>query len=161
MEEGCLKGETCNRNNCKGIIQEHDSDGCCSCHINPPCSYCETSREYCPECDWDGYEEQQESIRKNYDTFVNSGQAEFYRKENEKWAISQKQFEDLYLSKELVEKIDYRSESHTNFSMIKYGVFPISMSISELRKEINGSFGGRFEQLDTKTGRFKFIAYTD
>jgi len=161
MEEGYSKGDICNRDNCKGIIQEHDSDGCCSCYINPPCSYCETSREYCPECDWDGNEEQQESIRIDNEHFVNSGQAEFYRKENEKIQILAKEFENLYQSKHLVEKFDYRSKSHTHFSMIKYGVFPISMEISQLRKEIDGTFGGRFQRLDTKTGRFEFIAYTD
>lgn len=161
MEEGYLKGEFCNRDNCKGIIQEHDSDSCCSCHINPPCSYCETSREYCPECDWDGHEEQQEENRKSHKKFISSGQSEIYQKQREESERIHKEFEHLYRSKELVDKLDYRSQSHTHFSMIKYGVFPISMSTSELRKEIDGSFGGRFQSLNTETGRFKFIAYTD
>lgn len=59
-EYGLLKGEKCNRNGCNGIIDEHEKEGCCSCHINPPCSYCTTPSEYCPECGWDAEEEQRE-----------------------------------------------------------------------------------------------------
>jgi len=60
--EGYEKGEQCNRNGCKGILEEHDTDYGCSCHMgNPPCSYCVNCRSYCEECDWDGYEEQNES----------------------------------------------------------------------------------------------------
>src|SRR5579859_6879037 len=61
MELGYLKDEICNRDGCKGVIVEHDSDGCCSCHINPPCGYCTTSREYCPECGWDADQENKEA----------------------------------------------------------------------------------------------------
>src|ERR1035437_2315837 len=57
---GYLKDERCNRNNCDGIINEHPKEGCCSCHINPPCSFCTTANQYCPVCGWDGYEEQLE-----------------------------------------------------------------------------------------------------
>lgn len=62
-EPGYCKGEVCNRDGCKSLIQEHHSEGGCSCHINPPCSWCETSREYCPGCGWDGREEQIEAYR--------------------------------------------------------------------------------------------------
>lgn len=52
--EGIEKGEICNRNNCKGIIDESDKQGDgCSCHINPPCSYCCEQNQYCPECGWE------------------------------------------------------------------------------------------------------------
>lgn len=58
---GYEKGETCNRDGCKGIIEEHDLEhyglSGCSCHINPPCSACTKAREYCPECDWSHEEE--------------------------------------------------------------------------------------------------------
>jgi hypothetical protein len=50
--EGFTKGEICNRNGCDGII-EHERDGGCSCHINPPCSYCTDDGAYCPKCGWD------------------------------------------------------------------------------------------------------------
>jgi hypothetical protein len=25
-------------------------EGCCACHINPPCSYCTDQEEYCKDC---------------------------------------------------------------------------------------------------------------
>jgi hypothetical protein len=55
-EHGYNKGEICNREGCRGIIDEHDKDGC-SCHSAPPCSSCTRTYEYCPECDWDHQEE--------------------------------------------------------------------------------------------------------
>lgn len=64
IEIGVLEGEQCNRNECKGILEEHDSDGGCRCHISPPCSYCTTSREYCPTCEWDSQEEEREEDNK-------------------------------------------------------------------------------------------------
>lgn len=49
---GETKGDTCNRNGCKGIIEEHEVENC-SCHISPPCSSCTTPKEYCPTCGWE------------------------------------------------------------------------------------------------------------
>lgn len=51
-ELGFVKGEVCNRDGCNGIIDEHEKEGCCSCHINPPCGYCTTDTAYCPDCNW-------------------------------------------------------------------------------------------------------------
>lgn len=59
--QGYSEGEICNRNGCEGIIKEHEKESSCSCHLNPPCSHCTTSSEYCPVCEWDGQEEQNES----------------------------------------------------------------------------------------------------
>jgi len=53
---GCIEGEVCNRNGCKGIIQEHPPENC-SCHIAPPCGACVKDRHYCPVCDWIAEEE--------------------------------------------------------------------------------------------------------
>ncbi len=58
MEVGIEKGELCNREGCTGVIEEHDTDLSCSCHINPPCSKCVDDRHYCPECNWEGIEDQ-------------------------------------------------------------------------------------------------------
>lgn len=58
--EGFEVDENCNRNGCIGVIQERDIDGCCSCHIHPPCGYCTTPKEYCPECGWDSEEDYNE-----------------------------------------------------------------------------------------------------
>lgn len=62
--EGYVKGEICNRDGCKGIIEENEKEGSCSCHNNPPCSYCTTPSEYCPECGWDAYDELMDSYNK-------------------------------------------------------------------------------------------------
>lgn len=63
MNEGILKGEKCNRDGCDGIIDAQEKEGCCSCHINPPCGYCTTPSEYCPECGWSAEEEQREYLK--------------------------------------------------------------------------------------------------
>jgi len=52
VEFGLYEGDVCNRNSCKGVIEEHPVENC-SCHINPPCSACTEPREYCPECGWE------------------------------------------------------------------------------------------------------------
>lgn len=48
MEIGYFKGDICNRNGCQGTMQR--ADGVCSCHLNPPCSYCENNEIICDEC---------------------------------------------------------------------------------------------------------------
>tara|TARA_R110000751_G_scaffold307812_1_gene431878 strand:+ start:47328 stop:47612 length:285 start_codon:yes stop_codon:yes gene_type:complete len=62
-------------------------------------------------------------------------------------------------------KIDWRSFSHSNASMIKEGCMPFGTTMSEVRAVVDGTFGGRFEYWregrDGNPGAFKFIAYTD
>lgn len=57
LEAGMEVGDKCNRGDCKGVIEETegDYDGC-SCHINPPCSYCVEDRTCCTDCDYTGAE---------------------------------------------------------------------------------------------------------
>lgn len=57
-QKGEFKGELCNRNGCTGIIDAYEKEGSCTCHRNPPCSYCTTMTEYCPICGWSAQEEQ-------------------------------------------------------------------------------------------------------
>jgi hypothetical protein len=52
IQKGEVSGELCNRNGCVGVIEEILRDGCCSCHINPPCSYCIDAEYYCPVRGW-------------------------------------------------------------------------------------------------------------
>ncbi len=59
-EYGYILGDVCNREGCIGIIKEHNKEGCCSCHINPPCSYCTEPVAYCEVCCWDEAEENRE-----------------------------------------------------------------------------------------------------
>lgn len=55
--EGVQKGEICNRDKCKGVIEERDHElNGCTCFDNPPCSYCTENLTYCPECGWDSNE---------------------------------------------------------------------------------------------------------
>ena len=70
---GYFKGEKCNRNGCNGIIDEHEKEGECTCHINPPCSYCTTQTSYCPKCGWSASEEE-------YEYHLNRKQAPFVYK---------------------------------------------------------------------------------
>ena len=51
--EGEAPDEICNREGCKGTIVEsvNPLDGC-SCHIDPPCSYCTYQGIECDECGW-------------------------------------------------------------------------------------------------------------
>ncbi len=53
---GTEEGEVCNRGGCKGIIEvipDSQREGGCSCHINPPCSFCTFNPQFCPECGWE------------------------------------------------------------------------------------------------------------
>jgi len=47
---GQCDGDVCNRNGCKGVMREQETDTCCSCHINPPCSHCTNAIFECEEC---------------------------------------------------------------------------------------------------------------
>lgn len=161
---GYLKGEACNRDGCQGIITEHNSDGGCSCHINAPCGYCTTSREYCPECEWDGEEEQREAnsidLSNSYKGFGSKKMHDDYHEMMEKQNEFNKQFDLMYSGKLAAEKLIVVSKSHTHFSMIKMGVFPKgSETRQSLTEKIKGTFGGRFEMFTDHS--FKYIAYTD
>lgn len=162
LEEGYSKGDTCNRDGCKGIIAEHESDGCCSCHINPPCSYCTTSREYCPECYWDGREEQIQSDNDRTEAYNKMKPLEAHYN----LAMDQEESHRDRILKRMSGKlpivaIDWTYESHTHFSMIKFGVFPTGTTREELVSKIKGTFGGRFEYFNPEKGTFRYIAYTD
>jgi hypothetical protein len=154
---GYLKGEICNRQGCVGIISEHPSESCCSCHINPPCSYCTDAREYCPVCNWEGREEQ---LDRQYKPANNDIQSVYNR------LMAR---EDTHRSRVIkmrngelpIEKITWYDEGHTHFTMKKIGVFPPNTSFAELQKQLLGTFGGRFEQLNLEKGTFIYIAYTD
>lgn len=144
-EPGYEKGDVCGRNGCTGIIREHeDSERGCSCHINPPCSYCTTAHEYCPVCDWDGEEEQAE-----YEQQI----AARTKAQRQTW------YQPRTVRSLDPTKIDFIRKGHTNASMKVEGVYPPNTAIEEVEKLVRGTFGGRFEQFGG--GRFVYIAYTD
>lgn len=154
MEEGIEKGEVCNRNGCDGIIESAGKEGSCSCHINPPCSYCTTSDEFCPKCGWDAAEEQRmaEQHVKIIDKSKDVHNLEDYRKRKE---ILDAQMRGLLPITEL----HYEIIPHTHFTQIIRGIYPDGMTKEAVRKKIDGTFGGRFTSFENN--RFEFIAYTD
>lgn len=145
QEVGYEEGAACGREGCVGIIQTKDAENC-SCHISPPCYQCTEPREYCPECDWRLVDEE---------TTFNDFKVGPV-KPNGAWTHYRPRPLDPT-------KINWHSKVHTNSSMIKEGVYPQSGDDAADRaavvKEVNGTFGGRFERFGG--GQFKFIAYTD
>ncbi|MDH3326888.1 MAG: hypothetical protein OEM38_09255 [Gammaproteobacteria bacterium] len=120
---------------CEGEIETRAVENC-SCHISPPCSACTEPRNFCPECGW---EEADEPI------------------EEPKYTC--KPYESPKPSPMDNTKIDWRYKPHTHFTMIKYGVYPEGTTMAEVKKEVDGTFGGRFNYFGG--GKFEFIAYTD
>lgn len=165
MEEnlkiGEEEGDICNRNGCLGTLYEQDIEGGCSCHSNPPCSYCTEPKLACDECDWTLKEElylQEQAFRKT-DAYKKQ-QAEAEERAKANMAIRDA-FYNMYHSKEIATEFKCVSKSHTHFSMEVMGYFPPTMTMEKLLDNIKGTFGGRFTYLDTKIGRFNYIAYTD
>lgn len=140
MGHGVEEGDVCGRNGCEGVIEVHPVEGC-SCHISPPCSACTKPRNFCPECGWELADDE---VFNDYLVNVDHETGSF------------RFWEPRPLDPT---KIDWRSSSHTNSSMIKEGVYPPGTTSGEVRKLVDGTFGGRFEYF--KDGKFKFIAYTD
>jgi len=157
--EGYCIGELCNRQGCLGVISQREIDGGCSCHINPPCSFCTTAKEYCPECDWDAKEEQNKLEVFSLKRFNESGQAEYYKKQNEEFQKQRELFYGKYRGNIPIAEFDYRKESHTHFSMKVVGVHPKGFDLSTVMDKIRGTFGGRFTTRTETT--FEYIAYTD
>lgn len=131
------EGDRCRAPKCEGVLA-YVREGSCSCHIHPPCGACTDAKLTCKECGW-----------------VDESPPETY-KATEFAGLSQLVYKPRPLDKT---KIDYRSEGHTHFSMIKRGVYPEGTTMEEVRKEVNGTFGGKFEQFGG--GTFTFVAYTD
>lgn len=155
MDKGNRKGDVCGRDGCEGIIDEHEKEGSCSCHINPPCSKCTTDTSYCPVCDWTPDDD-----IVSIDTEAQKKQAEYYKKQNEIWQEARDSFYKKYNGQEAIVELEMRTEPHTHFTQIVVGVFPEGTQTKEsLLPEVEGTFGGRFEIFGTT--KFKYIAYTD
>lgn len=159
MEPGNIKGEICGRDGCSGIIDEREAERGCSCHINPPCSYCTTSREYCPVCGWDGREEQQEaeSIKLYKITAKRMSQ---WEQERKKWNDAFERFQAMYNGQWPITELIIRQQNHTHFSQYQRGVFPPGTETREtILPKVRGTFGGRFTHFGDYS--FEYIAYTD
>lgn len=137
LKFGYEKGETCWREGCQGMIDEQELEGCCSCHINPPCGFCTTPREVCPECGWTPKDDEKAS-------YIHVGGGLSMQVDNHPLDPR---------------KIDYRIHSHTHFSQICRGVYPDGTTQDEVLAKVKGTFGGRFNYF--KEGKFEYVAYTD
>jgi hypothetical protein len=136
---GHEEGELCGREGCDGRIAYTKPDGC-SCHISAPCSSCTSTYLHCPDCGW----EAEEMPFNDHIVTVNAKSGIY-----EAWRPRPLD----------PTKIDWHSKSHSSCSMIKEGVYPEGATRDEVRKLVDGTFGGRFEYFGD--GKFKFIAYTD
>lgn len=147
---GYCEGDLCDRDGCIGHIKIRPSEDC-SCHLCAPCSHCTAPRCYCDTCDWDEADEPEPEVRP-----LTQAEKDYWAS----WWKEQERLRNLPLDNT---KVSWRSKSHTHFSMIKEGVYPVSGDNAAdremVRKEVDGTFGGRFEHFGN--GKFKFIAYTD
>lgn len=139
---GYTEDETCNRNGCVGVIKLNYV-GSCSCHINPPCSHCTDATAYCEVCDWD---ESSDPL------VVKDPVAYHFLPMGGVFTETKKRVLDNT-------KIDYIIQTHTNFSQKCIGVYPEGTTREDVRKKVDGTFGGRFESFGN--GHFVYIAYTD
>jgi hypothetical protein len=139
---GTEEGEKCNREGCEGVLEIlKPLEGCCACHINPPCGYCMDTKPRCPECKWE--------------------EGDRIEKLNEHVAIASPSgvWKTWRLRELDATKIDWHSSGHTNSSMRKKGVYPPGTTQEEVLAKVKGTFGGQFNYF--KDGQFEYIAYTD
>lgn len=136
--EGTCEGDICNRDGCGGVLGYPPVQGC-SCHINPPCSACVDNPLTCPVCGWEAEPPPIEPPTPNYSLLP--------------WPLSEKRPLDPT-------KIDWHDIGHTNFTMIKRGVYPKGVTMVQVLDKIGrGTFGGRFNHFGN--GKFEYVAYTD
>jgi len=130
------EGDKCPFPKCNGKLYYPPVENC-SCHINAPCSACVNNKLVCDKCGFIPEEPEHKDICIASDLYMRE-----------------------YKPKPLDNtKIDYRVKMHTGCTQICEGVYPEGTTIEEVKKAVNGSFGGRFEHFGN--GKFKFIAYTD
>ncbi len=153
----------------------------CSCHINPPCWSCMSVVLTCSACGKEFHEEHEtapvstEKALYEYDysnrfrslhvNWQHEAEIDYLYSHNKfcYWQIDG--FQDNFGNLFFVEKtnpyeINWRPAPHTNFTMIKEGWAPPWVTREEIRKEVDGTFGGRFAYL-RENNSFKFVAYTD
>lgn len=149
MNKGHEQGELCNRNGCQSTIKEEEKDGACSCHINPPCSYCTTQTGYCDGCGWRAEDEVIESkVIKN----PSRNYADSYMERN-------RLIQEKIKTGKGITKFELFYKGHTHFSMKVIGVYPSQMSKYEVLNKVKGTFGGRFTKFNDHS--FEYVAYTD
>mgnify|MGYP000208557102 CR=1 FL=1 len=138
------EGDECGVTGCTGhyqFVTDH-KDASCSCHINPPCAKCTDQHLECDTCGDEIHEDRMNDfvmqVTPRQDAYVAWKPRELDRT-----------------------KIDWHSLSHTHFTMIKRGVFPIGTAKAVVLEKVKGTFGGRFNYFREDTGDFEYVAYTD
>lgn len=109
----------------------------CACHISPPCAVHSGNRLECDECGHVDTSPDKQVVS------VDDG-------------ISQYMYRPRPLDRS---KIDYRKTSRGPASMLVKGVYPEGTTMEEVRRVVDGTFGGEF--VSFRNGQFTFIAYTD
>lgn len=144
MIEGYEEGEICNRGGCAGLIEIND-EGCCSCHISPPCSYCVDDKHFCPECGWSGREEQ------HYVSPVLYALPPLYE-----YRSPTERFNALKGDK--VEWVDITPKENYYF-MVEKGKYPEGTTREEILSHFDVCFG--YAYLHMSEGVFEIKYYTD
>jgi len=133
------EGDRCPQDKCEGKLDWPKTVNC-SCHISPPCHACTSKVLTCKVCGWEDDPPPYKDIP------VSIGEP----------TLSMREYRPRPLDPT---KIDYRIKLHTASSQICEGVYPEGTTMEEVRKVVNGTFGGVFKYFEN--GKFKFIAYTD
>lgn len=157
-EPGVCEDDACNRvlgpgMICEGVMERYD-DRHCSCHINPPCSNCVDAVYRCSECSFTT-----EPPEPDHSWITDDMRAVWAAESAAREQRDREWVEFMHLPADAVTKLDYRKYEHTHFSMRIEGRYPPGMSSADVKKKVNGTFGGRFDYFDH--GRFVFIAHTD
>ena len=131
------EGDACPEHKCVGVLGFKPVENC-SCHIAPPCGGCTNNRLECSECGW-----KDDAPEDFHDVPVAPG-------------LAVREYRPKPLDNS---RIDYRTKSHSNCSMLVEGVYPAGATRDEVLAVVKGTFGGRFTQFGK--GQFTYIAYTD
>lgn len=120
---------------------KHD-DSCCSCHINPPCSYCTDLIEYCTDC---GEEIEQEC---NITNSYNKDHTRFF----------DRKFTPVKCGNGFI--TGYQCDGRSGSTMVFEGTYIGDVTNTNLLEYFGtGTFGHRFGYCGG--GNFKFTKITD
>lgn len=144
---GLLEGETCNRNDCLGVMERIDTDSSCSCHIAPPCSHCVDACYICSEC---GFEtEPPEPV--SYSKTKNGGIPDEYQRKK----TDRERFDEIPNG-----VFKYVTIPGTYYFMTYWGKFPEGWGRRDILEKFNTCFGYKWIKFP-EDGEFKLKVYTD
>ena len=164
-----------------GLLEYPPPENCC-CHISPPCSACTGRVLTCGACGEEFPDKEPEptkpssALAHQYDysyrfrqlpeALLNTAETDFlYEVDRYNYFFGIDGFQDnfgnlFFVTRKNPNKVNWKSAPHSSCTMLKVGWAPPWISREEIRKEVNGTFGGRFLSLSSKN-YFEFLAYTD